>query len=407
MKSSFKDFDATIEDLIKATCDVKTNIESILLTESLGRVLAGDVVARENSPAHLTSEMDGYAIRFVDQEKGTLKLSDRLPAGTDTSTVVKEGTCIKTFTGSLMSEGSDTLIPIENVEVNGDEVKIITPVKKGFAIRAIGENYKEGEVLIKKGTTIDYAAIGVMAELGCVNVSVYVKPRVAILATGSEILEIGEPKMTPAQIRSSNHVTLEALMRQNGAHTTRLPLVKDDKEEIKKSITSALKSHDIIITTGGVSVGDYDFVKEIIKGLEPEYIVDGAFVKPGRHIKVVKIGEKFIFALPGFPYSSSAMACVYVLPLLRAMVSQEPRTRYVDAVLLEDYPKRSKFTEFTACNLKIIDGVLGVDLEGKRLGSSAILTNMLDNAALLRIERDTQFIKKGEKVRVVPISSFL
>jgi molybdopterin molybdotransferase len=406
-KMIFKSFDETIEDLISATCKVQTTTESLLLTEALGRVLAEDIVATENSPAYLTSEMDGYAIRFEDQEKGIIKLSDRLPAGTDISTKVLEGTCVKTFTGSLMSEGADTLIPIENVTVDGDNVKIMTPVKQGFAVRAIGENYKEGEVLIKRGTTIDYAVIGVMAELGCVNIAVFTKPRVAILATGSEIVELGQPKTTPAQIRSSNHVTLEALMRQNGAQTTRLPLVKDDKDAIKERIVKALASHDIVITTGGVSVGDYDFVKEIIRGMEPEYIVDGAFVKPGRHIKVVKIGGKFIFALPGFPYSSAAMACVYVLPLLRAMVAQEPRTQYVEAVLLEDYPKRSKYTEFTACNLKIVDGVLGVDLEGKRLGSSAILTNMLNNAALLRIEKDTKFIKKGEKVRVVPISPLL
>lgn len=403
----FKEFDETIEDLMKAICNVKMSTESLLLTESLGRVLAIDIVARENSPANLTSEMDGYAIQFADQDRGVVTLSDRLPAGTDTSTIVTQGTCVKTFTGSLMSEGSDTLIPIENVEVTDDEVKIVTPVKKGFAIRAIGENYKEGEVLIKKGTVIDYAAIGVMAELGWVNVHVYVKPRVAILATGSEILEIGEPKMTAAQIRSSNHVTLEALMKQNGAYTSRLPLVKDDKEEIKQRITNALNSHDIIITTGGVSVGDYDFVKEIIRGMEPEYIVDGAFVKPGRHIKVVKVGEKFIFALPGFPFSSSAMACVYILPLLRVMVSQEARAKYMDATLLEDYPKRSKYTEFTACNLKIVDGKVCVDLEGKRLGSSAILTNMLENAGLMRIEKDTKFLKKGEKVKVLSIGNLL
>ncbi|MBE0492272.1 MAG: molybdopterin molybdotransferase MoeA [Sulfurospirillum sp.] len=400
---NFKDFDTTIEDLISATCNVATNIESILLTESLGRVLARDIVAKENSPAHLTSEMDGYAFRYKDQEKGLLKLCDRLPAGSDLSTKVDEGTCVKTFTGSLMSEGSDTLIPIENVEVNNDEVKIITPVKQGFAIRAIGENYKENEVLIKKGTTIGYAQIGVMAELGEVNVAVFEKPRIAVLATGSEILEIGEPKISPAKIRSSNHVTLQALMMQHGASVSRLPIVKDEKEEIKKSITNALKNHDIIITTGGVSVGDFDFVKEIIKGLEPEYIVDGAFVKPGRHIKIVKVGQKFIFALPGFPYSSTVMACVYVLPLLRAMQGKEPKSKYIEARLLEDYPKRSKFTEFTACNLKIIDGQFCVDLEGKRLGSSAILTNMLDNAALLRIEKDTCNLKKGEKVRILPI----
>lgn len=399
--NKFKDFDATLQDLYLALEGVQKSIENVFLTTSCGRILAQDIVATENSPAYETSGMDGYAIRFVDQEKGLLKIADRLPAGTDICTKVDEGTCVKTFTGSLMSEGSDTLIPIENVEVIGDTIKIITPVSKGCSIREIGENYKKGEVLIKKGTKLGYAQIGVIAELGFVQVPVFAKPRVAVLATGSEIVDIGEPKTKPAQIRSSNHLILQMLCTQNGAETSRLPLVKDDKELIKKAILDALISNDIVITTGGVSVGDFDFVKEIIKGLEPCYIVDGAFVKPGRHIKIVKVGEKFIFALPGFPYSSAVMSMVYVLPTIKAMLGQNPELVYVEAKILEEYEKRSKYTEFTACNLKLIGAQVCVDLEGKRVGSSAIITNLLENAALLRVEKETRLIKKGEIVRVL------
>jgi molybdopterin molybdotransferase len=400
---SFKDFDETLEDLYRAIEGVQTSIENVFLTQSLGRVLATDVVASENSPEYETSGMDGYAIRFIDQEKGVLKIADRLPAGTDISTKVEEGTCVKTFTGSLMSEGSDTLIPIENVEVVGDEIQIKESVKKGFQVREIGENYKVGEVLIKKGTKIGYAELGIMAELGFTQVTVYHKPKVTILSTGSEIVDIGEPKTKPAQIRSSNHVILQALCAQNGAQSSRLPLVKDDKESIQKALLESLKSNDIVITTGGVSVGDFDFVKDIIKDLEAEYIVDGAFVKPGRHIKVVKVGSKFIFALPGFPYSSAVMSMVYVLPTIRAMLGQSPKLEYIEAKILEDYEKRSKFTEFTACNLRFQGGELCVDLKGKRVGSSAIITNLLENAALLRVEKETKLIKKGEIVKVLVI----
>jgi molybdopterin molybdotransferase len=400
---SFKDFDETLEDLYRAIEGVQTSIENVFLTQSLGRVLASDVIASENSPEYETSGMDGYAIRFIDQEKGVLKIADRLPAGTDISTKVEEGTCVKTFTGSLMSEGSDTLIPIENVAVVGDEIQIKESVKKGFQVREIGENYKVGEVLIKKGTKIGYAELGIMAELGFTQVTVYHKPKVTILSTGSEIVDIGEPKTKPAQIRSSNHVILQALCAQNGAQSSRLPLVKDDKESIQKALLESLKSNDIVITTGGVSVGDFDFVKDIIKDLEAEYIVDGAFVKPGRHIRVVKLGSKFIFALPGFPYSSAVMSMVYVLPTIRAMLGQSPKLEYVEAKILEDYEKRSKFTEFTACNLRFQGGELGVDLKGKRVGSSAIITNLLENAALLRVEKETKLIKKGEIVKVLVI----
>lgn len=404
---TFKDFDETIEDLIASFNEVERTIQSIFLTEAHGRVLAKDIIAKENSPEFLTSAMDGYAIRYEDQKDGVVRLADRVPAGSDIKTIVQKGTCVKTFTGSLMSEGSDTLIPIENVEVDGDEVKIITPVAKGFSIREIGENYKEGETLIKKGTTITFAEIGVMAELGVVLVPVYAKPKVAVVATGSEIVEVGEPKTSPAQIRSSNHVTIEGIVKEHGADVCRMALVKDDKEIIKNAILDALVSNDIVITTGGVSVGDYDFVKDIIKDMKPEYIVDGSFVKPGRHIRVVKIGAKFIFALPGFPYSSAVMCFLYVLPLLRAMQGINPSTNYLSAKITEDYSKRSKYTEFTACNLSINNAELCVDLVGKRVGSSAILTNMLDNAALLRVEQDTKLIKKGEIVKVIPMGQIV
>ena len=403
----FKNFDATVEDLLESMQNVETLVKNVFLTQAQGMILAEDIVATENSPLHVTSSMDGYAIRHADQEKGVLKLADFVPAGTDISTVVTEGTCVKTFTGSLMSDGSDTLIPIENVEVDGDEVKIVTPVSKGFSVRPIGENYTKGEVLIEKGTKIGFAEIGVMAELGLVQVPVFSKPLVSILATGSEILDLGEQKTRDAQIRSSNHVTLEAIVKEEGAKVNRLGIAKDDKELIKTKITQALKHSDIVITTGGVSVGDYDFVKEIIKGMEPEYIVDGASVKPGRHIKIVKIANKYIFALPGFPYSSAVMCFLYIVPLLRAMQGMKPQIDYIDAIMEEDYKKRSPFTEFTACNLILRDGQFYVNLDGKKMGSSAILTNMLKNSALLRIEESTKLIQKGQKVKVLPMSSFL
>jgi len=403
----FKDYDATIADLISSMNGVETLVKKVFLTDTQGMILAEDIVADENSPLHVTSSMDGYAFRHEDQDKGVLKLSDFVPAGTDISTVVKEGTCVKTFTGSLMSDGSDTLIPIENVEVNGNEVKIIKPVNKGYSIRPVGENYFEGEVLIKKGTKIGFAEIGVMAEVGKVQVLVYSKPRVGILATGSEIVDLGEVKTNDAQIRSSNHVTLEAIVKANGAEVNRLGIAKDDKELIKKNITEALTHNDIVITTGGVSVGDYDFVKDIIKGMDPEYIVDGASVKPGRHIKIVKVGNKYIFALPGFPYSSAVMCFLYIVPLLKSMQGLHVKSTYIEAIIEEDYKKRSPFTEFTACNLELRDGKFYVNLDGKKLGSSAILTNMLNQSALLRIEQTTKLIEKGEKVKVLPMGEIL
>ncbi len=403
----FKDFDETINDLINSMQKIEKPIENVFLTDTASRVLAIDIATKESSPSHPTSSMDGYAIKFSDQCKRTLKLSARVPAGTNISQRVEVGECIKTFTGSLMSDGSDTLIPIENVKVVGDEVEILTPVRLGFAVRPVGENYVEGETLIKKGTIIGFAQIAVLAELGFVQVPVFGKPRVAIIATGSEVLDLGEAKTNPSQIRSSNHVTLEAIVRLNGATVTRIGIVQDNKELIKSKIVDALKDNDIVITTGGVSVGDYDFVKDIIKDMDLEYIVDRASVKPGRHIRIVKLDSKYIVALPGFPYSAVVMCFVYILPIIRSMQGLSPDTQYIEAIIEEEYKKRSPHTEFVACNLHVRDGRFFVNLDSKREGSSAIITNLLDNSALLRVEKETKIIKKSEKVKILALETLM
>jgi molybdopterin molybdotransferase len=231
-----------------------------------------------------------------------------------------------------------------------------------------------------------------------------VKPRVSVIATGSEILDFGESKENISQIRSSNHITIEAILKKAGADALRYGIVKDDKIEIKEKIAQALRSSDIVVTTGGVSVGDYDFVKEILGDMKPEYIVDGSFIKPGRHIKIVKIGHKYIFALPGFPYSSSVGVFLYVLPLLRAMSAREFKLPFIKAYIDEDYKKRSKYKEFTACNLVLKDGKVRVNLDGKKLGSSAILNNMLEDSALLCVDEETKELKKGDLVDVISLA---
>ncbi len=396
----FEKFEDTLGAL-RESINMEYPVENLFLIDALDRILATDIVAKENNPIFETASMDGYAIRAEDQDMGELKIIDFLPAGSYKGNLVTKGTCVKTFTGSLMSEGSDTLLPIENVEVSGDKIKIVTPVSKGFSSRPVGENYKKGETLIRKGTKIEYAQIGVLAELGYVQIPVFIKPRISVIATGSEILDFGEPKENISQIRSSNHITIEAILKKAGADTIRYGIVKDDKEEIKDKISQALRSSDIVVTTGGVSVGDYDFVKDILGDMEPEYIVNGSFIKPGRHIKIVKIGDKYIFALPGFPYSSSVGTFLYVLPLLRAMSGRKFEIPTLRAYMDENYKKRSKYKEFTACNLFFRDGKVMVNLDGKKTGSSAILNNMLDDAALLSIDEKIKELKKGDLVEVV------
>lgn len=400
---SWTPYEKTIKAL-EESLKIKAGIEYVGLMESWGRILAKDIFAQESQPEFPTSEMDGYAIRFEDQELKRLKITQHLPAGTDTSKEVQNGECIKTFTGSLMSDGSDTIIPIENVEVNGEYINIVTPVKKGFAVRPVGEAYFKGDLLMAKGTKIDFAQIGVLAGLGIVHIPVFIPPKVAILATGSEIVDIGEPLPSPAHIRSSNHVTLAALAKSAGAQPILLGVAGDDKELIKNKIIEGLTHADIVVTTGGVSVGDYDFVKDIVGDLAVETIIEGAQIKPGRHIRVVKVNGKHLLALPGFPYSSSVVFTLYGLRIIDFMLGRDFNRRFSKAILNEDYKKRSKFTEFTACNTVEKEGKIEVDLDGKKIGSSAILNNLLKDAALLCVPIDATTIKKGSLVDILRIS---
>ena len=391
----------SIEQL--AEVEVKTSaVEKIFLSDALGRILAEDIVAGENSPMYPTSAMDGYAIITADQEAGSIDvLSHDNPAGAEEIGTVKSGICIKTFTGSLMPQGADALTPIENVTFEDGKITINEKVPQGFAIRPVGESFREGDVLVEKGTKLGYAQIGVLASLNVVMAPVFIKPRVAVLSTGSEILDLGESATHASQIRSSNNYTLAALAEQSGAKAIQLGIVKDDEASITQAFENALDSADIIVTTGGVSVGDYDFVKDIIPRLGAEVIYKGVRIKPGQHIMLAKKDNKFIIGLPGFAFSSTVTFMLYVIPIIRRMLSLDASLEQIEAVLTQDFNKRAKKTEFSPCNLVYNNGRYEVNFEGKKVGSSAILTNMLGACALVVTGEESGSLKKGESVEVI------
>jgi len=393
-------FDKSIE-IIKNLNIKNYKTKKLYIVEALGYILAEDIIADHNSPEFPTSAMDGYAIAYEDIPLKNLHIKSINPAGSEISDEVIGGTCIKTFTGSLMPKGSDTLIPIENVEVEGDEISIKEEVPYGFSVRDVGESYKKGQLLIAKGTKIDFAQIGVMASLNIVHVFVYEKPIVAILSTGSELLELGETQTNNSQIRSSNNYILEAIVKKYDGIPLQMGCIEDNKENIKKNISQALLKSDIVVTTGGVSVGDFDFVKDVISELECEVIFKGVRVKPGQHIMIARKEDKFIIGLPGFAYSSTITALLYLVPLIEKFQQGNSSLRTIKATLKEPFIKRAKKAEFTACNLSLIGGEHFVDFKGKKVGSSAILTNMLGDIALLVTAEDETSKELGDEVSVL------
>ena len=402
---NFISYDESINILNNLNISKRTT-EKLFITNAVGKVIANDVIANHNNPEFLTSAMDGYAIKFEDIKNENIKIIGKNPAGSVVETQITMGTCIKTFTGSLMPKGSDTLVPIENVEVTLDKIKIIKEVPFGFAVRNIGEDYKKDEVLIKKGTVIGFAEIGVLASLNISQIEVIINPTIAIASTGSEILDLGEIQTNDSQIRSSNHLTLEALFKSNGANTIQMGVVKDDMDSITKLIETALLTSNIVVTTGGVSVGDYDFVQDVIKDkLKAEVLFHGVNLKPGMHILLALKDNKIIVALPGFAYSSTVCAMLYVLPLIYKFRNSNEKLPLVKARINQDFSRFQAKTIFTACNVEYKNGEYQINFDGKKSGTSAILTNMLESPALLIQKENSKNIKAGDLVDILLLNN--
>jgi molybdopterin molybdotransferase len=240
-----------------------------------------------------------------------------------------------------------------------------------------------------------------MASLNKVMIDIYNKVNVGILSTGSEILDIGETQINNAQIRSSNHFTIEAIAKKYNANAINYGVINDSKKEILNQIHNMLKDCDIVVTTGGVSVGDYDFVKDVVMNeLGFEVLFKGVKIKPGQHILMARKDNQFILSLPGFAYSSTVTALFYLVPLIYKYYGIEFELPYIEAEILQDFKLKQKKAIFTACNVKYINGKYYIDFEGKKVGTSAILNNMLGDTGLLFQAQDSKDLQKNEKVKV-------
>lgn len=369
-------------------------IEKVSITECLDRILAQDISAMDDNPSFATASMDGYAISFSSLDKA-FKIVGEIAAGEFKDLSISENTCIKTMTGALMPKNSDTLVPVEFVEREGDEIRIKEKLRKGFAVRKVAECYKKGEILLKKGTKLGFAEIALLAELGYFHITVFKKPVISILSTGSELKDLGESLQNPAQLRSSNHIALANIAKKLYSKPVLYPLLKDDKDEIAFHLESALQSSDIVVSTGGVSMGDFDFLKDIVK--DYELIFDKVCIKPGKHVKIASFENKFILALPGFAYSAICTFTLFARHIIYTWLLQE-KNYHLKAYFQGSHTKEHDLLEFLTCNLVFKDAKIYANLEGKKQGSSAIISN-LSKAALLM--NDKKEIKENELVDIL------
>ncbi|MCI7047960.1 molybdopterin molybdotransferase MoeA [Helicobacter sp.] len=382
------------------------SIERVFLHESLNRILSQDIFAPNDMPMLNLSNMDGYAIysAMLKNINECFEILQENPAGNKEilELPTNKPCAIKTFTGAAIPKNADILVPIEWAEIKGNHIIIKQIPKIGEFIRKKGDNYKKGEKLLSKGTKINSHHIGLLASLNQVFVEVYERPKVGILVNGNEILELGESKDSPNSIYNANGHLLYAKILENGGIPKLYPILKDDKEQIQSCLQTALRECDLILSTGGASVGDYDFIRQISQQQKEQVVFRGVRIKPGQHVLYAHFGGKQFFGLPGFPNSTLVTFELFAKIILAKLCGSKPYQESIQITLDEDLQKNDSRLEFRVCNIRNQAGIFSVDFLGKKDFQSAILNNFcpLDNSrvGLAILENQTT---KGKSIEVL------
>ena len=291
--------------------------EELPLLQGIGRVASEDVDAPRDIPATDNSAMDGYAFSFAVVRGNSLFVSGNIPAGKERTTPVAAGEAVRIMTGAPIPRGCDTVVPIENVETIGDTIRLLGEVRPGTHIRKRGEDVRAGQRAIAANSPLRPQEIGMLASLGKSSVRVYRRPRVGVLATGDELLEIGSPP-APGKIINSNSYSIAAQVVESGGDPVMLGIAEDEMERTCDRIREGIRG-DLLITTGGVSVGDRDCVKEAIVVLGGEIKFWKVHMKPGKPVAFAILEGKPVFALPGNPAAAMISFEVFVRPALLKM----------------------------------------------------------------------------------------
>jgi len=316
---------AKARELIARFLQPVTATERLSVRAALGRVLAEDVVSPLNVPAHDNSAMDGYAVRFADLKgdgEATLKVTGTAFAGAPFQGTVKAGECVRIMTGGVVPAGADTIVMQEHVKAVQDRVTIGPGHRKGQNLRRAGEDLAVGQVALKRGLPLRPAEVGLIASLGIGEVTVYRRLRVAFFSTGDELVSIGtQPR--EGQIYDSNRYTIHGMLTRLGCEVLDMGVVRDDPKLLEKAFHDAAAAADVVITSGGVSVGEADFVKELLNKLG-EVVFWKIAMKPGRPLAYGRIGAAHFFGLPGNPVSVMVTFYQFVRDALLKLSGRDP-----------------------------------------------------------------------------------
>jgi molybdopterin molybdotransferase len=379
--------------------------EIIPLTQCQGRILAAPITANLDFPHWDNSAMDGYAVRFDDVQTVpvTLTIVESIPAGLAPQVTLQPGQAARILTGSMMPEGADTVVMQENTDRAGDRITIRESPKPEQFVRKQGVYYQAGQPLLQPGIQLNAAEIAILAAAQCVEVPVFRRVKVAILSTGSELVEPHQT-LQPGQIVDSNQYALTALVNQMGAEVIALGVVSDRPELLKVAMQAAIDQADIVISSGGVSVGDYDFVDRLLEELGATIHVRSVAVKPGKPLTFATLGEKLYFGLPGNPVSAMVTFWRFVRPAIgkRSGLATGWEPEWVNAIATQDLKSDGKRESYLWGNLKFNQGQPEFYLAAGSLLSGNLI-NLAGMNALAVMPIGTGAIGAGETIQLLRI----
>ncbi len=380
----------------------KLGVESVALSHGLGQFLAEDIIADTDLPPFDRAQMDGYAVRADDvaSAPARLQIVGESAAGAGWHHEMKAGEAVRIMTGAPVPSGADSVQQVELTRESDSQVEILEAVERGRSIVRRAAEIRSGETVLRAGDQINAAMIATLASFGYAQVKVGKRPRVAVMATGSELVDVDE-KPGADQIRDSNNYTIAAYAAQSNAIVERLPLAGDDTAELKRQIGIAAETSDVLITSGGVSMGVYDFTKTALKELGAEIFFERVALRPGKPTVFARLGNTLIFGLPGNPVSVSVTFNLFARAALRAMQgATETSLVHEHAVLARDLKGSIDRESYLPAVLRTDEnGVLLA--EPLKWGGSSDFVSFAKATALINVPAGEKKFAAGSVVRVV------
>jgi molybdenum cofactor synthesis domain-containing protein len=375
--------------------------EDVPLVEAQGLALAEDLRARFDSPPFDNSAVDGYAVRSADAEAGrSFRVVDEAPAGRPATKSVGEGEAVKIFTGGVIPEGADAVVMVENTSGWGEEFELEKAASPGQNVRRSGEDVREGDVILRRGTEIGPPEIALAATQGYGGLPVYRRPKVVVLSTGTELVDPGSRDLERGEIYDSNSFAVISQAREIGAEARRVSAASDEADVIRDAVKEALETADVVVTSGGVSVGEKDLVKGTMLELGVEQIFWGVKFKPGKPLFFGVQGDVRLFGLPGNPVSAMVCFELFVRPALMKMMGRADRRRARIEVYFEEDVK-NQFGRMHAMRVSLEHTEKGWLARSVGAQGSGLVSSLTRADALALIGPESGGVRAGEPVEAI------